>query len=56
MKEIKGIARLMAPLMGTAFITAELLGTPNETMRKNLTGDRIDYLLLLGRPRPCRRP
>ena len=34
------ISHLMQPLMATATITGELLGTPNETMRKNLTGDQ----------------
>jgi hypothetical protein len=30
----------MAALMETATITGELLGTPNEQIRKNLTGDQ----------------
>jgi hypothetical protein len=30
----------MAPLMETATITGELLGTPNDQIRKNLTGDQ----------------
>jgi hypothetical protein len=31
---------LMAPLMATATITGELLGTPNDQIRRNLTGDQ----------------
>src|SRR4051812_15116514 len=31
---------LMAPLMETATITGELLGTPNAQIRRNLTGDQ----------------
>ena len=31
---------LMAPLMQTATIAGELLGTPNAEIRKNLTGDQ----------------
>ena len=31
---------LMAPLMETATITGELLGDPNDQIRKNLTGDQ----------------
>jgi quinol monooxygenase YgiN len=34
------ICQLMAPIMETATITGELLGTPNEQIRKNLTGDQ----------------
>lgn len=34
------IAHLMEPLMATATITGEVLGTPNAQMRKNLTGDQ----------------
>jgi hypothetical protein len=30
----------MAPLMATATITGEVLGTPNAEMRRNLTGDQ----------------
>ncbi len=30
----------MAPLMATATITGELLGTPDDQIRKNLTGDQ----------------
>ena len=30
----------MAPLMETATITGELLGTPNAEMRGNLTGEQ----------------
>jgi len=30
----------MAPLMQTATVTGEMLGDPNEQIRKNLTGDR----------------
>ena len=31
---------LMAPLIETATITGELLGDPNDQIRKNLTGDQ----------------
>ena len=31
---------LMAPLMETATVTGELLGTPNAEIRRNLTGDQ----------------
>jgi quinol monooxygenase YgiN len=34
------IAHLMAPLMETATITGEVLGTPNAEMRRNLTGEQ----------------
>ena len=30
----------MAPLMATATVTGELLGTPNTEIRRNLTGDQ----------------
>ena len=31
---------LMAPLMQTATVTGEVLGTPNAEMRRNLTSDQ----------------
>ncbi len=34
------ISHLMAPLMATASVTGEVLGTPNAEMRRNLTGDQ----------------
>jgi quinol monooxygenase YgiN len=34
------IGHLMAPLMQTATVTGEVLGTPNAEMRRNLTGDQ----------------
>jgi hypothetical protein len=34
------IGYLMAPLMECATITGELLGTPNDQIRRNLTGDQ----------------
>jgi hypothetical protein len=34
------IGHLMAPLMQTATVTGELLGTPNDQIRANLTGDQ----------------
>ena len=40
LEHFANIAHLMAPLMGTATITGEVLGTPNAEMRKNLTGDQ----------------
>ena len=40
LEHFANIAHLMEPLMGTATITGEVLGTPNEQMRKNLTGDQ----------------
>jgi quinol monooxygenase YgiN len=39
------IGHLMEPLMGTATVTGELLGTPNDTMKKLLgTGEPKLYL------------
>lgn len=40
LEHFANIAHLMGPLMETATITGELLGTPNAEMRKNLTGDQ----------------
>ena len=40
LEHFANIGHLMAPLMGTATITGELLGTPNDQIRKNLTGDQ----------------
>ena len=40
LEHFANIGHLMAPLMETATITGELLGTPNEQIRKNLTGDQ----------------
>jgi hypothetical protein len=40
LEHFANISHLMEPLMATATITGEVLGTPNETMSKNLTGDQ----------------
>jgi len=40
LEHFAAIGHLMAPLMETATITGELLGNPNEQIRKNLTGDQ----------------
>lgn len=40
LEHFSNIGHLMAPLMKTATITGELLGTPNAEIRKNLTGDQ----------------
>lgn len=34
----------MGPLMETAAVTSEVLGTPNAEMRANLTGDKPKLL------------
>ncbi len=40
LEHFANIGHLMAPLMETATITGELLGTPNDQIRRNLTGDQ----------------
>ena len=40
LEHFANIGHLMAPLMETATITGELLGTPNDQIRGNLTGDQ----------------
>jgi len=40
LEHFANIGHLMAPLMETATITGELLGTPNDQIRKNLSGDQ----------------
>ena len=40
LEHFSNIGHLMAPLMETATITGELLGTPNAEIRRNLTGDQ----------------
>src|SRR3954467_9079837 len=40
LEHFANIGHLMAPLMETATVTGELLGTPNETMRAQLGGDQ----------------
>lgn len=40
LEHFANIGHLMAPLMETATVTGELLGTPNDEIRGNLTGDR----------------
>ena len=40
LEHFANIAHLMEPLMGTATITGDVLGTPNAEMRRNLTGDQ----------------
>lgn len=44
LEHFRNIGHLMAPLLATATITGELLGTPNDEMRKNLTGDQPKLL------------
>jgi quinol monooxygenase YgiN len=40
LEHFANIGHLMAPLMETATITGELLGTPNDQIRRNLTGEQ----------------
>ena len=40
LEHFANIGHLKAPLMETATITGELLGTPNDEIRGNLTGDQ----------------
>ena len=40
LEHFRNIGHLMAPLMETATITGELLGTPSDQIRANLTGDQ----------------
>jgi quinol monooxygenase YgiN len=40
LEHFANIGHLMEPLMQTATITGELLGTPSEQIRRNLTGDQ----------------
>jgi quinol monooxygenase YgiN len=40
LEHFANIGHLMAPLMETATVTGELLGTPNDQIRANLTGDQ----------------
>lgn len=40
LEHFANIGHLMAPLMETAAITGELLGTPNDEIRGNLTGEQ----------------
>lgn len=40
LEHFANIGHLMAPLMETATITGELLGTPNDEIRRNLTGEQ----------------
>lgn len=40
LQHFANIAHLMEPLMATASVTGEILGTPNETMRAHLGGDQ----------------
>jgi quinol monooxygenase YgiN len=40
LEHFANIGHLMAPLMETATITGELLGTPSDQIRANLTGDQ----------------
>jgi quinol monooxygenase YgiN len=37
LEHFANISHLMAPLMATATVTGELLGTPNDEIRKNLS-------------------
>lgn len=38
LEHFANISHLMAPIMATATVTGEVLGTPNATMREKLTG------------------
>ena len=40
LEHFANIGHLMAPLTETASVTGELLGTPNDQIRRNLTGDQ----------------
>src|SRR3954452_24262954 len=40
LEHCSNIGHLMSPLMATATVTGELLGTPNAQIRANLTGDQ----------------
>jgi quinol monooxygenase YgiN len=40
LEHFANIGHLMAPLMQTATVTGEVLGTPNAEMRRNLAGDQ----------------
>ena len=40
LEHFANISHLMQPLMATATIAGEVLGTANETMARNLTGDQ----------------
>ena len=40
LEHFANIGHLMAPLMQTATVTGALLGTPNDQIRRNLTGDQ----------------
>jgi len=57
LEHFANISHLMAPLMETATITGELLGTPNDQIRKNLTGDQPKlyepWLVLSDEPAPA---
>jgi quinol monooxygenase YgiN len=44
LEHFANIGHLMAPLMQTATITGEVLGTPNATMRRNLSGEQPKLL------------
>jgi quinol monooxygenase YgiN len=40
LEHFANISHLMEPIMATATVTGEVLGTPNAEMRKNLSGDQ----------------
>ena len=40
LEHFANIGHLMEPIMATATVTGEVLGTPNAEMRKNLSGDQ----------------
>jgi quinol monooxygenase YgiN len=54
LEHFANIGHLMAPLMQTATVTGELLGTPNAEIRRNLTGEQPKlfepWLALAGEP------
>ncbi len=40
LEHFANISHLMEPIMATASVTGEVLGTPNAEMRRNLSGDQ----------------
>src|SRR3954447_6477052 len=57
LEHFANIGHLMEPLMATATITGEVLGTPNAEMRRNLTGEQpklfTPWLALLDEQTPA---
>jgi quinol monooxygenase YgiN len=56
LEHFANVGHLMEPIMQTASVTGEVLGTPNAEMRANLTGDQpklfTPWLTLNGEPPP----